>query len=263
MKILVCLKAIPNTDHGIMPDDEGKKIIPIMQNGYRLNAWDACAVEAAVLLKEKKIADTVHVITCGNPDTDSVLRRAMGMGADHGIHIIHAPLEEPDSLAVAKIIAETVQSKGGYDLILCGAMSEDRMEAATGQMIAALLGIPFAVSAVDLEILMDKNEARASSEMDGGLRQIIRLELPCLVTLQTGVNTPRYPKLSSMLKANQAQIETREMGSFVSGQKIKGYKIPEASRKTRFLEGSLPDKALELIRMMKEQGLLNGMKAGR
>lgn len=262
MKILVCVKAIPQTDHGVMADETGSRIDPIMPSGYRLNAWDSCSVEAAIQLKECGKAERVDVLTCGNPETDSVIRRSMGMGADHGIHIVHDEGEEPDSLTVAKKIAETVRNKGGYDLILCGSMSEDRMEAATGPMIAAFLGLPFAVSAVEMEILPGNAAIRAASEMDGGLRQLIRLEMPALVTLQTGINTPRYPKLSAMLRANQVEIETINLGPFSLKQRIKGYRQPEASRKTRILEGSLSEKVSDVIKIMKENGLLKAMSVG-
>jgi len=261
MKILVCVKAIPQTDHGVMADETGSRIDPIMPNGYRLNAWDSCSVEAAVQLKECGRASRVDVLTCGNPETDSVIRRSMGMGADHGIHIVHDEGEEPDSLAVAKKIAETVRNKGGYDLIICGAMSEDRMEAATGPMIAALLGLPFAVSAVEMDLLPDGAAIRAASEMDGGLRQLIHLEMPALVSLQTGINTPRYPKLSAMLRANHAEIETISFGSYSLKQNVKGYRQPEASRQTRILEGGTSEKVSEVIRIMKENGLLNVIAA--
>lgn len=262
MKILVCVKAIPQTDHGIMANETEKRIDPIMPSGYRLNAWDSCSVEAAVQLKERGIAKRVDVLTCGNPDTDSVVRRSMGMGADHGIHIIHDEHEEPDSLTVAKKIAETAQNKGGYDLILCGSMSEDRMESATGPMIASFLGLPFSVSSVEMEIISGEYAVRSASEMDGGLRQLIRLEMPALVTLQTGINTPRYPKLSAMLRANQTEIETISLGSFALKQNINGYRQPEASRKTKILQGSSSEKASEVIRIMKENGLLKAINVG-
>lgn len=256
MKILVCVKAIPQTEHGVITDETGKKVIPIMPSGYRLNAWDSCSVEAALQLKESGRATRVDVITCGNPDTDSALRRAMGMGADKAIHIIHESEDDPDSLSVAKKITRFVKEKGGYDIIICGAMSEDKMEAATGPMVAAILGIPFAASVVEMDLLPESTSLRVASEMDGGLRQLIRLDLPCLITLQTGINTPRYPKLSTMLRANQSEIETVPLGSFSSNQRTIGYRQPEASRKTRFLNGSTSEKAAEVIRIMKENGLL-------
>lgn len=255
MRILVCIKAIPQTDHGITTDETRQKIIPVMQSGYRLNAWDSSVVEAAVLLRERGIADTVDVITCAVPDADAPVRRAIGMGADRGIHIVHKEDAPPDAMTVARKIAETARQKGGYDLILCGAMSEDRMEAATGPMIAAFLGIPFATSVVEME-LPDTGEIKAACEMDGGLRQLLKLDRPALLTLQTGINTPRYPKLSAMLKANQEELETIDIGNFSSKQKISGYRLPGSSRKTRILQGSVSEKAAEVIRIMKENGLL-------
>lgn len=262
MKILVCVKAIPQTDHGITKDENGQKIIPIMQSGYRLNAWDSCVVEAAIALKESGHADIIDVITCTVKDADSPVRRALGMGADTGIHIVHKNDEAPDSMTVAKLIAATVKHKGGYDLILCGAMSEDRMEAATGPMIASLLEIPFTCSVVEMEIRATGNAIagnkgiRAACEMDGGLRKLISLECPALVTLQTGINIPRYPKLSAMLRANQADLETIEAGSFSSKQKVSGYRTPESTRKTRMLQGSVSEKAADVVKIMKEKGLI-------
>lgn len=260
MKVLVCVKALPQTDHGVISDEATGKIIPVMPSGYRLNSWDSCAVEAAIRLKESGKADQVDVITCGTPEADSALKRALGMGASNAIHIVHTE-EEPDSLTVAKKITEAIGKKGGYDLIICGAMSEDRMEAATGPMIAALLGIPFAASIVEMEVAPEDKFIRVAVEMDGGLRQLVRLELPCLVTMQTGINTPRYPKLSAMLRASQAEIETMNLGIFSPKQKTTGFRQPEASRKARFLQGSTQEKASEVIRLMKEKGLLNTQAA--
>lgn len=261
MNILVCIKDVPASEQFIAIDDDGEWITVRENTPYRINRFDEYAVEEAIRIKEK-IPDThVDVITLGPDRSLEMIRKAIGMGADNGIHIMDHDTAYKDPGEIASRIAE-VAIPQNYDLILTGIMSEDMMNARTGPMLAEILGWPCASGVVKLAI--DPNQAgiHVEREMTGGLRDCLDIALPALVTIQAGINKPRYPALSKMLKARKKNIQSissadpaiqREIGKNIST----GVSSPEKSRAGKVLAGTYEEMADQLIEIFKMNNIIS------
>jgi len=251
MKILVCIKQVPEIDPigAVEPEDVGT---------FRMNHFDECAVEEALLIREANDGTKVAVITVGPDRTVDVLKRAVGMGADHAIHLSCDAKEDQDPLHTASLIARYA-GKNEYDLILAGVMSEDLMRGQVGPMTAALLHRPLVTGVICLTVSSDHRSAVVERETEGGVREILKVRLPALFTLQTGINQPRYPALSSLLRANRTPPETipvKDSDAPSARQFTVGTTVPQKQRQGRVLEGTAEQKAGELVTVLREKGLL-------
>jgi len=172
-----------------------------------MNPFDEIAVEEATKLKEAGKVTEIIAITIGPDKAQDVLRTAMAIGADRGIHVqTDAPTDiggvEP--LAVAKTLQKIVE-KENPDFIIMGKQSIDDDSNQTGQMLAALLGWPQGTFASKLEI--DGDKASVTREIDGGL-ETLELKLPAIITTDLRLNEPRYVKLPDIMKAKKKQLDT-------------------------------------------------------
>ena len=243
MKILVCIKQV---------GDEGQ-----------MNRFDAHALEEALLIKERLAAQsaepvTIAVLTVGPKAAADVIRRAFGLGADAGFHIVTEETEYTPSLATANRLT-AVARQTQYDLILTGIMSTDMMAAQTGPMLARILEIPCATGVVKTRLKLEENCVEVERELENGRCDLLEIDLPALLTIQAGINTPRYPRLSNMLAAGQKEITKIPAGTLTQipeQEKCIGWEEPEKTRAGRRLEGSLSDKAEQLFAILKEKDLL-------
>ncbi len=243
MKILVCIKQI---------GDNGQ-----------MNRFDAHALEEALLIKERLTAQraeptTVHVVTAGPAAAADIIRRAFGLGADAGFHIITEETEYTPSLVTANQLV-AVARQTSYDLILTGIMSADMMAAQTGPMLARILEIPCATGVVNTCLNLEKNFIEVERELENGLRDLLEIDLPALLTIQAGINTPRYPRLSNMLAASRKEIiniPAETLTPISEHEVCIGWEEPEKTRAGRRLEGSLSAKAEQLFAILKEKDLL-------
>lgn len=225
---------------------------------YRMNRFDECAVEAAVLIKEAHPGTVIDVITVGPERAEAVVRRSMGMGADNGVQILFAGDGYVDAFATAGAIAAFARGKS-YDLILTGAMSEDLMQGQVGQLVAAHLGIACASSAIQVELLADRGAIHVEREVEGGRREAGSMRLPVLLTIQTGINRPRYPALSKLLRANSRELEVVNADASADAslpQKLVKVALPEKTRAAVFLKGSTAEKAEQLATILRERSLM-------
>ncbi len=245
MKILVCIKQV---------GDDGET-----------NRFDVHALEEALDLKdqmETQLSEkvTVDVVTVGPSGASKIIRRAFGMGADRGSHVVTEDPEYVSSIVTANRLA-AVAKKEDYDLILTGIMSADMMAGQTGSMLAKILELPCATGVIKTNVPSSDMTIEVERELDNGLRECLAITMPAVLTIQAGINTPRYPRLSSMLAAGHKQIETfKEADLFpepIQGREIWiGTEFPEKTRAGRVLEGSLSDKAAEFLAFLQEKDLL-------
>ncbi len=258
MKILVCIKAVPEPEYAIHSIPGGITVRVDDSTELRVSRFDEFAVEEAILIKEKFSGTTVDVITMGPESARKNLRRAMGMGADNGIHIVSDYPASCDAAAVSAGIAE-VADKTDYDLIFCGIMSEDMMQFSTGPMIGARLSIPWATSVVRAAPDPDHEKIRVERELEGGVKAIVEMGLPALLTIQSGINEPRYPSLSNLLRANKADIYVVDPESLSlprTAFETTDYAYPEKKRDGRVLTGTAVEKAEALLGILQEKGLV-------
>lgn len=255
MKILVCIKQVPESDAAPGTDQSEKWVVFNQHLKYKMNRFDEYALEEALLIKEVFSGVSIDVITVGSEMSGEVIKRAFGMGADRGVHLVIRDDEYIDPNTIARLIADEVQEEK-YDLILTGIMSEDMMQAQTGQMIAEYLNIPCSTSIISLDIQPDQCSVIAKREIEGGLREGIKTQLPALFTIQAGINTPRYPTLSNILKADTKELVSIEKNTDEQRQKAVSVKPPIKSRAGTFLEGSAEDKAEQLYSILKDKNSL-------
>lgn len=256
MKLLVCAKQVKDPELPVEISENGDKLLWRGQPRFQMNRYDEFAVEAVVALKKQFEGVTADVLTVGPPEARTVLERAIGMGCDNGIHIIVNDVDSLDGFATAKLIAG-VAAEGGYDLILCGIMSEDQMRAQVGPMLAELLGLPCATAVIDLELAQDNKSVQVQREIEGGARDGLEIEMPAVLTIQSGINKPRYPSLSNLLRAKSQKHKTinAEMPALLR-ENAASYVIPGRTRQGIFLEGDSAAKAEQLAELLREKALI-------
>jgi len=258
MKILVCIKQVPEFEQiEINEGPDGEAVFEELTE-YKMNRFDEYAVEAAIRIRENLGSTSVDVLTAGPERSAEAVKRAIGMGADNGIHIKADYAQACDAMETARAIA-AIASKKSYDLILTGVMSEDMMQFQVGPMLAAYLDIPWASAVVRTEIDSEKSLIAVEQELEGGKKALIELDLPALITIQTGINIPRYPSLSNMLRANKTGVSEIAMDTLQTGKEsfsVAGYAPPEKKRAGRVIDGTPEEKAKKLIHMLKQKSLL-------
>jgi electron transfer flavoprotein beta subunit len=260
MNILVCVKQVPESDTPIRIDDGTGWIQTDEISGFRMNRLDEFAMEEAVLIKEALAhAHTIiDAVTVGPERSADVIRRSIGMGADSGIHIVTESEQYQSSFEIAAWIAAYARSKP-YDLLLTGAMSEDNMQGQVGPMLASRLALPWATSVIMQKIAADEKTVYVEREIEGGCRHALEMELPAVLTIQSGINRPRYPSLSNLLRANRLKLEKIQPGDLAqqtSPEILDRIAYPQKARAGKVLKGTAEEKATQLIRLLRERALL-------
>jgi electron transfer flavoprotein beta subunit len=258
MKILVCIKQVCESESPIQIDDHGRWIQTDVITGYQMNRLDEFAVEEAVLLKEAYPGSRIDAISIGPERSAEVIKRAIGMGADHGVHMLTESEGYLNPFTVASGIADYARDKH-YTLILTGVMSEDQMQGQVGPMIAACLSLPWASAVIRQQMAPDTKSVFVEREIEGGSRDTLQLQLPAVLTIQSGINTPRYPSLSNLLRANKQKLETIAADDSVQPvvrEKVVRVTYPAKSRCGIFLTGNQQEKAGRLLNLLREKALL-------
>lgn len=258
MKILVCVKWI--NDPVTVPEIDD--LVEIVRQkrpfGYRVNRYDEYAIEEASRIKDAMPSTRIDALTVGPPECSEALVRALGMGADHGIHILVGERGCLEAFAVASGIAAYARTKG-YDLILTGVISEDFMQSQVGPMIAELVAAPCATAVVDIRLALDGGSVTVERELERGVSEWVELALPAVLTIETGTHIPRYPNLSYLLRAKKypfERIEGRDLGLPESRQELTRLSSAQRSRAGRVLEGGTRDRVQALVAMLDQRGLL-------
>lgn len=255
MDILVCVKRVPD-----MSENE----IEIKGNDidrddlvYSINEADNYAVEEAIQIRDR-VGGTVTVITVGGEDDEEVLRRQMAMGANQGVLVSDETFAGSDGAGIAAILKAYVE-KNHFDLILAGVQADDGC-AQVGGMLAALLDYPFASLVNSIEVI-EGGKLKIGREIEGGNREISEIDLPCVLSVQTGINEPRYVGMRGIQKVASAKIPVFGAGELgiaggtvgKDGAKVTrlDYFIPAVGAGAEILSGSreeMIDKVIELVR---------------
>jgi electron transfer flavoprotein beta subunit len=223
MKILVPVKrAIDyNVKVRVKPDNSA---VDLTNAKMSINPFCEIAVEEAVRLKEKGVATEIVVVSIGNKSCQEQIRTSLALGADRGIQI-DTDLTL-DSLQIAKLLKKVVDEELP-DLVILGKQSIDSDNNQTGQMLAALTGMPQGTFAS--EIIVDAGKIKVTREIDGGL-QTIELTLPAVVTTDLRLNEPRYASLPNIMKAKRKPLEVKPAADYgvelTSGLKILKVEAP-------------------------------------
>ncbi len=210
MRILVCVKWVLDTDGTIPVDAEANAIV---QTGlpWMVSPHDRLALEEAARMKEAGICGHVTALCLGPAPAAEALRVALAAGADRAIHICDPGLQSADSCAAGIVLAKAIMALGlEYHLIFCGARAADTNAGMAGPAIASQLHLPF-VTEVDKIELSGRDRALARKKLEAGDKAIVEVPLPALLTIETGINRPRYLKLRAKLLAARHPIETYDL----------------------------------------------------
>ncbi len=201
MKVLVAVKRVLdyNVKPRVKPDGSGVDLAGAKQS---MNPFDEIAVEEAVRLKEQGVATEVVVVSCGVAQSQETLRTALAIGADRALLVESS--DELQPLAVARLLHARVQREQPA-LVILGKQAIDDDSNQTGQMLAALAGLPQATFASKLSVA--DGAVQVTREVDGGL-ETLRLQLPAVVTTDLRLNEPRYVTLPNIMKAKKKPLET-------------------------------------------------------
>jgi electron transfer flavoprotein beta subunit len=260
MKIMVCLKQVPHQDARLDISADGTWIQEDNIK-FEINSYDTYALEEALRLKDAGEAE-VLVVSIGPDRVTQALRTALGMGADRAIHVKDAETDGSDALGVARILA-AIAKEESPDLVFMGFMSEDGNFAAVPAMFAELVGLPHTTAAVKVE--KANGSLTVDREIEGGAREVVELQAPCVVAVQTGINQVRYASLKGIMAAKKKPLDVKTAADLgLSGQvgaaaaKIKIEKIapPPKGDRAEILEGSTGDVVGSLVTKIKELGLL-------
>ena len=201
MKILVPVKRVIDYNVKIRVKDN-KTGVETAGVKMSMNPFDEIAVEEALRLKEKSLAQEVITVSVGNDSVVETIRTSLALGADRAIHV--KTDSDIESLGIAKILSKIVEEEK-IDLVICGKQAIDDDNNQTGQMLAGNLNWPQATFVSSVEIL--NNELTSEREIDGGLEKI-KIKLPCVVTTDLRLNEPRYVTLPNIMKAKKKEIKT-------------------------------------------------------
>jgi len=272
MKILVCIKQIADPDSEIRINNSSTWIDESKNTLFRINRYDEYALEEALLIKDIYKDTVIDIVSVGSERVVAAVKKSLEKGVSNGIHIRYDK-EYISAAETASLIAEYAKDKD-YDIIFAGVMSEDLMQSQVGPMIASQLSIPCAVSVIKSELGNDfsctevgdaalgvprMSEIRVVSELEGGLTEHIDVTLPCLLTVQSGVNRPRYPSLSNVMAARSMDVISIDCDALKSkdhSEEAMRIEYPIASSKGIVIDGSREEKAEKFLNILHEKGIL-------
>jgi|SRR5450432_303507 len=263
MEILVCAKRVPDTSENEIELNGDRNDIERGDLVYSVNEPDNYAVEEALQIVDR-VGGKVTVVTVGSDEDEEILRREMAMGAHHGVLISDDAFSGSDGRGIAAILKAFVQTKH-YDLILTGVQADDGC-AQVGGMLAAMLDYPFASLVTSIEVL-EGGKLKIGREIEGGNKEINAIDLPCVLSIQTGINEPRYVGMRGIRQVASVPIPTlgtpelgvdpETVGDRAAKVKRVDYFVPPAGRGAEMLQGSREETIDKLMDLLKAKGGLN------
>ena len=260
MKILVAVKQVAALDEDFEIRDDGRDVDPdfFIRD---LNEWDDFSLEEAVKIKEAAAEPVeVVVVSVGTDEVDESLRKCLAKGADRAIRIWDAAIEGSDSIAIARVLAAAAKREAP-DMLFAGVQSSDQSFASTGIAAAALLGWPHAAVVSNLTYTPGAKSAVFRRELEGGLLQEVEIQCPAVLTIQLGINTPRYASLRSIKQAASKPIEVlsladvalseADVGETGSSSRVRRMYVPDKGR-AQLIEGDAAQQAARLAEIIRE-----------
>jgi electron transfer flavoprotein beta subunit len=229
MKIVVAVKQVATLDEdfeldGTAVDEDALE--------WDLNEWDTFAMEAALELRDAACEGEVVAVTVGNDEAREGLLTVLAMGADRAVHLRTDEVLDP--LAIARLLAPVVREESP-DLVLCGVQSSDAVNGATGVALAGLLQLPRVAVVKKIEVA--DGAATVERELEGGLMERQRVPLPALLTVQTGINEPRYATLRGIRQASAKPMDVREVDTIEPGARVVSLAPPAKGAGADMLDG--------------------------
>jgi len=253
MKLLVCIKQVPDLESRFKPNAES-----VWYNetdlAFRMNEYDEYAVEQAVQLREKLGEGTeLTVLSIGPDRVVEAIKKSLAMGCDNAAHIQDPAASSKDPWQIASIIAAYAKDKS-FDIIFTGMQSQDRGSAQVGVTVAELLGFACTTTIVGFDY--DNGTITAKRELEGGIKGIVKLKTPALVTCQLGLNIPRYPTLPNIMKAKKKEIVAIPVADLLTEESLAtttSFHPPAKKGGGIVLEGDVGDMVEKVIAILKDK----------
>lgn len=264
MRILVCVKQVLDPDGPIRIDAAGQGVETMAGALFRMNRYDEFALEEALRMREAFPGTRIDAVSAGPARVASTVRRALEMGADEGIHLVLSDGRDRTPFEIASLIGAFACDRQ-YDLILTGVMAEDDMQAQVGPMLAEILGYPWATAVMSIRLPHLSSAIQVERELEGGRREAFALTLPALLAVQSGINRPRYPALSHVLRARSQALITIDAAQAPAAEpfslpapreRIVHLEEPAPLKTGMILPGGPIEKAEKLLQILKERALL-------
>ena len=263
MKIVVCVKQVAALDDEFELREDGLGVDPDFLE-RDLNEWDSFSLEAALQLREQAGGDghEVVAVTVGDEEADEALLGCLARGADRAVRVWDEEvLARGDVLVTARALAAAV-SREQPDLVLCGVQSSDAVNGATGTAVAGLLGLARVAVVKQLEFDAAAGTVTVARELESGLVERLRIALPALLTIQTGINEPGYATLRAIKQARDKPLEVVAPGDLgleagdleqIAGTQLQALAPPERGAGAEMLEGSPAELANRILELVKER----------
>lgn len=260
MKILVAVKQVAalDEDFEIRADEKDVEEDFLI---YDLNEWDDFSLEEAMKIKEASTGEVEVVVVSVGPDrVDESLRKCLAKGADRAIRIWDDAIEGSDAIAIGKVLAAIVK-KEAPDMVFAGVQSSDQAYSSTGISTAAYLDWPHAAVVADLQYSPGSDKAVIRRELEGGMLQEVEINCPAVLTIQLGINKPRYASLRGIKQAAAKPIEecsladiglsASDVGADSSMSRVRRMYVPAKGR-AQMIEGTVAEQAARIIEIIRE-----------
>ena len=252
MKILVCIKQVPDMESKFKVDADGTWYEK-SDLAWRMNDYDEYAVEQAVQLKEQVKDADLTVLCIGGDQVKETMKKGLAMGCDRGAHIADDDSSSREPFEKAGIISEYAKDKG-FDMVFTGMQSQDRGSAQVGILVGEFLDVPSISTVVDFTY--SEGVVNVKRELEGGVKACVTARTPLVVTCQLGLNTPRYPTLPNIMKAKRKELLSLPVADLLkvdSRQETAKIYFPEKKGGGLILEGDVAELTDKLIQILKEK----------
>ena len=256
MRIVVCVKQVPDTETRVKIAPAGNAISEVDVANWIVSPYDEFAIEEALRIREAKGGEVV-LVTVGPDRVQSALRTGLAMGADSALHVKDVALDAACPLGTARALAAAVRTLAPFDLVLCGQQGVGGDNSQVPGMLAELLDLPQVTVAVKVEV--GDGRATIEREIEGG-RETWPTPLPAVVSAQKGLNEPRYASLKGIMAAKKKTVQVLDLAglgldaaSVAPKVKVTAMELPPARPTVRMIEGDPETQAKELIRLLHEE----------
>jgi electron transfer flavoprotein beta subunit len=257
MRIAVCIKQVPNTEARLRVSRDGKWVDE-EDLAFVINENDEYALEEGLQLAEKTGGEVV-VFSLGPERAREALRKALAVGAARAVHLSDPAFQGGDAMATGRALAAAIaaNARESFDAVLTGSQSDDARFGGTGSIVAGHLGWPHVWLVMGVELEEGGKSAKVTREMESGVNEISRVQLPAVFEIQAGINHPRYASLKGIMAAKKKEIaavtpadlglDPGEVGAAGSWLEVVSVSFPESGTGAQILEGDAKKAAATLV----------------
>ena len=255
MKIIVCVKQVPDTTTRVRVAPEGRGIVET-DVSWIVGPYDEYAIEEALRIKEAKGGEVV-LVSLGPERVQSALRTGLAMGADSAVHLKDALFDATDTLGTARALAAAIKALAPYDLVLTGQQGVGGDHSQIPGLLAEMLDLPQVTVAVKIEV--QDGKAVVEREVEGA-HETWETSLPALISAQKGLNEPRYASLKGIMAAKKKPMDVKDAAAvgldaaaLAPRVKIAALSLPPDRPPVKMIEGDPATQAKELLRLLHDE----------